>query len=164
MTDTVNLEPTPEPFIPEWLTIGATVAFIAGSQYGATPQVQRVTVKTIGKRDIVIAYKAHGQNQTERFRHADYERRIGAETNTYGKWVSNGRMGGRSYSLMSLDNPKLKKIELRSNADTAVSVVRGAMRAWNPDDASTTRKLVDALDAQTEAAASLAAFTDGDGK
>lgn len=162
MTDAIDLDPKPEPFVPDWLTIGTTVAFLAGGQYGAPPRVERVTVKTIGKRDIIVTYTRHGQKQTERFRHTDYERRTGTEKDTYSKWVSNGRMGGRSYSLMALDNPRLKKIELQSNADLAVSNVRTAMRTWEPSDSKTTRNLIDALTAHDEAAANLDAFKDGD--
>lgn len=144
--DIVDLDTPAGPTIPDWMTVGAEAVLVTGGNYARSRHAQRVTVKTIGKRDIIVSYTREGFDKpiTERFRHTDYNASF-ADNNCYHRWNNASSMSGYSMDLMPVGHPLLEKIELQSDYEIAANRVRNAMSVWSSADAVTTSNLRRAL-------------------
>lgn len=117
----------------EWLTVGATVAYIHGDN------VQVATVDKIGKRDVVVTVNGREQkfniNKPSARGTATWLYRSGART-----W-------DRGNELAPLDDPIVVEMQKQQERDGA----RGQVRRWADEfqvrrDVDTAKKLRDAID------------------
>jgi hypothetical protein len=129
MTDTPGLE---------WLTVGATVAYISGGH--RSERVTEATVDKIGKRDVVVTV----DGRTEKFN-------IG-RTMAVGdvRWLRRSGTGSwdRGVDLAPLDDPKVAEYRAAQKLSDAVYQVRHWSDQFSKArDVDTARKLRAAVDA-----------------
>lgn len=129
----------------EWLTVGATVAYICGGH--RNEDVQEGVVDRIGKRDVVVTVDGREEkfNITRTDRHGD---RLWLHRNGNGSW-------DRGVDLAPADAPKVLAIKAARVRDTAVYEVSIAADVFQRRrDAKTARLLRDAVDAYLKLAES----------
>lgn len=137
MTVDLDSTPAPEPFVPDWCTVGARVCIISGGRYGNPDSVREGTIKTIGKRDVIVSIPYGGDrtdSYLERWRHDNYtpqDKALGGPADTYSRYHSEGRMGGYRLTLAAFDNPALVRVRLVSDVEDRHRRVRSLMHKYS---------------------------------
>ncbi|MBF6358119.1 hypothetical protein IU449_26850 [Nocardia higoensis] len=122
----------------EWLTVGATVAYICNSRLSS--RVREAVVDRIGKRDVVVLVDGdEGRFNITRTR----ARGETAWLHEYGDGLS-----GRSWDLAPLDHPEVLVIKAaQKRRAVTTSVGHAADKFKNRGDVESAKALRDAVDA-----------------